>query len=125
MIDHVSVGTRRYAEAVAFYRRVLAPLGIELLRDTGQEAAFGTAERWAFFLYPVPDGDPVTAQGMHIAFAAASRRQVAAVHDGAMAASGRDIFTPRTRPDINETYFGAMFHDLDGHRIEIKTDSPA
>ena len=45
MIDHVSVGTRRYPEAVAFYRQVLAPLGIELLRDTGQEAAFGTAER--------------------------------------------------------------------------------
>ena len=60
---------------------------------------------------------------MHIAFAAASRRQVVEVHAGAMVAAGRDIFTPRTRPDIDETYFGAMFHDLDGHRIEVKTDA--
>ena len=32
-----------------------------------------------------------------------------------------DIFTPRERPDISNTYFGAMFHDLDGHRIEVLT----
>ena len=123
MIDHVSIGTRRYADAVAFYRQALAPLGIELLRDTSQEAAFGTPKRWAFFLYPVADGEPVAAKGMHIAFAAASRDQVAQVHASALAASATDIFTPRTRPDINETYFGAMFHDLDGHRIEVKTDA--
>jgi predicted lactoylglutathione lyase len=38
-----------------------------------------------------------------------------------MAARGADIFTPRMRPDINDTYFGAMFTDLDGHRIEVVT----
>ena len=121
MIDHVSLGTRRYVDAVAFYQRALAPLGITLLRDTGQEAAFGTPERWAFFLYPIDE--PVTAKGMHLAFAATSREQVRQVHAGALAASGNDIFTPRTRPDISATYFGAMFHDLDGHRIEVKTDA--
>jgi hypothetical protein len=42
-------------------------------------------------------------------------------HEAALAAAARDIFTPRTRPDISESYFGAMFHDLDGHRIEVKT----
>ena len=46
MIDHVSLGTTRYAEAVDFYRRALAPLGLALQRDTGAEAAFGTAENW-------------------------------------------------------------------------------
>jgi len=25
------------------------------------------------------------------------------------------------RPDINDTYFGAMYRDLDGHRIEVLT----
>ena len=34
MIDHVSLGTNRYAQAVAFYQRVLEPLGLTLLRDT-------------------------------------------------------------------------------------------
>lgn len=123
MIDHVSLGTRRYAESVAFYSRVLAPLGFELLRDTGSEAAFGTAERWCFFLYPVPDDEPVTARGAHIALGAPGRIAVAATHEAALAASARDIFSPRTRPDVSETYFGAMFHDLDGHRIEVLTNA--
>jgi catechol 2,3-dioxygenase-like lactoylglutathione lyase family enzyme len=122
VIDHVSLGTARYAEAVDFYRQVLAPLGLSLQRDTGAEAAFGTMENWSFFLYPVKPGERVTALGMHLAFGAASRVQVAAVHRAALSASAADLSAPRERPDISSTYFGAMFADLDGHRIEVKTD---
>lgn len=123
MIDHVSLGTTRYAQAVDFYRRALAPLDLELVRDTGQEAGFGAGDRWCFFLYPVDDGSPVTARGMHVALAAPSRAQVEAVHAAALAAAGTDLFTPRERPDISDTYFGAMFLDLDGHRIEVATNA--
>ena len=123
MIDHVSLGTRHYPEAVAFYQRVLAPLGIELLRDTGAEAAFGTASQWSFFLYPVTEDETVTAKGTHVAIGASSQAAVAAVHGAALASAAKDIFTPRPRPDISTTYFGAMFHDLDGHRIEVLTNA--
>jgi catechol 2,3-dioxygenase-like lactoylglutathione lyase family enzyme len=123
MIDHVSLGTRHYAQAVAFYQRALKPLGITLLRDTGAEAAFGTADQWSFFLYPVEEDQHVTAKGTHIALGAASRAVVAEAHTAALAAEGRDIFTPRLRPDVSPTYFGAMFHDLDGHRIEVLTNA--
>ena len=123
MIDHVSLGTTRYADAVDFYRRVLVPLGLSLQRDTGAEAAFGTAEKWSFFLYPVKAEERVTAPGTHLAFGAASRAQVAAMHGAALAARAVDLFTPRERPDVSATYFGAMFTDLDGHRIEVKTDA--
>ena len=121
MIDHLSLGSARYADAVAFYLQALEPLGFRLLRDTGKEAAFGTPERWGFFLYPVDGGERVAAPGMHLAFAAPSRAAVQAAHAAALAVGGADIFTPRTRPDINDTYFGAMFSDLDGHRIEVVT----
>lgn len=121
MIDHVSLGSHRYADAVAFYGRVLAPLGLALLRDTGSEAAFGTAERWGFFLYPAPAAEGVRGAGMHLALAAPSREAVQAAHELALAAGAEDIFTPRLRPDISDTYFGAMFRDLDGHRIEVLT----
>jgi len=123
MIDHVSLGTTRYAASVAFYAQVLAPLGLQLQRDTGGEAAFGTTEQWCFFLYPVPDGKAVTAPGTHVALRAPSRAAVSQAHAQALAASARDIFTPRTRPDISDNYFGAMFHDLDGHRVEVKTSA--
>lgn len=124
MIDHVSIGTHHYTRAVAFYEAALAPLGITLRRDNGQEAAFGIGDQWSFFLYPVDAAKPVVTDGVHVAFAAATRAAVGDSHARALAASGRDIFTPRTRPDINARYFGAMFHDLDGHRIEVKTDHP-
>jgi catechol 2,3-dioxygenase-like lactoylglutathione lyase family enzyme len=123
VIDHVSLGTTRYVESVAFYRQALAPLGVSLQRDTGAEAAFGTPERWAFFVYPVAAGEKVIAPAMHLALSAASRDVVARVHAAALAASAADLFTPRERPDISTTYFGAMFTDLDGHRIEVLTNA--
>jgi predicted lactoylglutathione lyase len=43
-------------------------------------------------------------------------------HALALASQGQDIFTPRERPDISTTYFGAMFKDVDGHRIEVLTN---
>jgi len=124
MIDHVSLGTAHYAQSVDFYRRVLAPLGLALQRDTGAEAAFGTASQWSFFLYPVDAPEPVTARGTHLAFAAPSRAAVAGAHEAALSASAADLFTPRERPDISASYFGAMFLDLDGHRIEVLTNQP-
>jgi catechol 2,3-dioxygenase-like lactoylglutathione lyase family enzyme len=125
MIDHVSIGTHYYSRSIAFYQSVLAPLGISLQRDTGSEAIFGTADHWVFAIYPVPLDDVVLGKGMHLAFGATSRQAVNAVHANALAASAVDISAARVRPDINETYFGAMFHDLDGHRIEVKTDAPS
>ena len=121
MLDHVSFGTTRYSEAVAFYRRMLAPLGYELLRDTGREAAFGTPDRWCFFLYPVEAGVAVAGAGTHLAIAAPSRDSVRGAHAAAMEAAGTDLWSPRERPDIDDRYYGAMFHDLDGHRIEVMT----
>lgn len=124
MIEHVSLGTHSFAAAVGFYESVLAPLGMTLQRRTGGEAAFGDGPRWAFFLYPVPADDGVRAPGMHVAFAAPSRTSVAAVHRTALAAGAADLFAPRLRPDISATYYGAMFTDRDGHRIEVMTNAP-
>ncbi|HEY4081084.1 MAG TPA: VOC family protein [Burkholderiaceae bacterium] len=125
MIEHVSLGTHRYTDATVFYLSVLAPLGLQLQRNTGQEVAFGTPERWSFFLYPIPETEVVSAGGMHVALGAGSREQVQAVYRAALAASAQEIFSPRERPDISPTYFGAMFADLDGHRMEVLTNAAA
>lgn len=121
MIDHLSLGSRRYADAVSFYRSVLEPLGAELLRDTGSEAAFGTAAHWSFFLYPAHEGASVVGNRTHVALRAPSRDAVRRVHAAAVGCGGADLSVPRERPDISPTYYGAMFSDLDGHRIEVLT----
>jgi catechol 2,3-dioxygenase-like lactoylglutathione lyase family enzyme len=123
MVEHVSLGTHRYADAVAFYQRVLAPLGMALLRDTGTEAAFGTPSHWSFFLYPVAAEEKVVAKGTHVALGASSRALVAQVHEVALDSGAQDIFAPRERPDISPTYYGAMFKDLDGHGLEVLTNA--
>ena len=123
LINHVSLGTHHHAESVIFYQHTLAPLGAQLLRDKGNEAAFGTPLRWLFVLYPVAAGESVTAPGTHLAFQAAPRAEVIAVYEQAMSGSAASLFTSRERLDISDTYFGAMFTDLDGHRIEALTDA--
>lgn len=123
MIDHLSLGSHRYTESVAFYREVLAPLGARLLRDTGAEAAFGTPEHWCFFVYPADLDQGVTGHRMHVAWRASNRSAVDAVHAIALAIGAKDVFAPRERPDVSPTYYGAMFTDLDGHRIEVTTDA--
>lgn len=94
-------------------------------RQALQNASYATrfsTTTWSFFLYPVAANEGVTAPGTHLAFQAASRAEVVAVYEQAMLASATSLFTPRERPDISATYFGAMFTDLDGHRIEVLTD---
>jgi catechol 2,3-dioxygenase-like lactoylglutathione lyase family enzyme len=122
MIDHLSLGSKLYPEAVTFYSTVLVPLGADLLRDTGSEAAFGTPERWSFFIYPADAAANVIGDRTHVAFSAASRDAVRRVYAAAIGSGGADILSPRERPEISPTYFGAMFSDLDGHRIEVLTN---
>jgi len=121
MLDHASLGTHAYADSVTFYQQALAPLGLTLQRDTGQEAAFGAGDQWCFFLYPLQPDQPATAAGLHLALRAGSRAAVQAAHAAALAAGGTDLFSPRERPDISASYYGAMFADADGHRIEVLT----
>jgi catechol 2,3-dioxygenase-like lactoylglutathione lyase family enzyme len=122
MIDHVSIGSENYSESVAFYRAALAPLGIGLQRDKGDEAAFGTDEHWGFYVYPVEPGRQIIAPRMHIAFTAPSRAEVERAHVVALASGAREVRAPQERPDISKTYYGGLFTDLDGHKIEILTN---
>lgn len=123
MIDHVSIGSRNYPGSVAFYCAMLAPLGISLQRDTGAEASFGTTEHWSFFVYPLGASEEPVAPKMHIAFAAPSRAVVERSHAVALAVGARAVREPGPRPDISATYYGAIFTDLDGHKIEILTNA--
>lgn len=123
MIDHLSLGTHRFEVAVEFYRIVLSPCNIELLRQKENEAAFGTTAQWGFFLNRLGDAEPATAAGMHLAFSAVSREIVQQVFEAGLEQGGAPIFSPRERPDISPSYFGAMFRDLDGHKIEVVTNA--
>jgi catechol 2,3-dioxygenase-like lactoylglutathione lyase family enzyme len=115
MLDHVTIGVRDLAQAMAFYDRALRPLGIERLYAEGERFAGYGANRKAFFWIGLRE-TPQT--GAHIAFTAPDRETVDRFHAEALAAGGRDNGPPGLRPHYHSGYYGAFVLDPDGHNIE-------
>lgn len=119
-LSHVSLGTNRFAEAVAFYDKVLATLGIRRVMDESAHQAIAYGRVYPEFWIQTPhDGQPAqTANGVHIAFFAATPEQVHAFYEAALAAGGKDDGAPGPRPHYSKAYYGCFVRDLDGHKIE-------
>jgi catechol 2,3-dioxygenase-like lactoylglutathione lyase family enzyme len=122
MLDHVSIGVSNIAQAIAFYDRALAPLGIERLYSEGTDAFGYGADKKAFFWIGLREA---IRTGAHIAFAAKDRASVDAFHAAALAAGGRDNGGPGLRPHYHANYYGAFILDPDGHNIEAVCHRPA
>jgi catechol 2,3-dioxygenase-like lactoylglutathione lyase family enzyme len=116
VIDHIGVGVRDYEESLDFYSRALAPLGLELVAETGTDnraAGFGYKGRDDFWIH---EGRPLGR--MHVAFEAQSREQVDAFHAAAVEAGARDNGAPGVRPQYSATYYAAYVLDPNGNNIE-------
>jgi catechol 2,3-dioxygenase-like lactoylglutathione lyase family enzyme len=122
MLDHVSISVSNIAQAIAFYDRALAPLGIERLYSEGTDAFGYGADKKAFFWIGLREA---IRTGAHIAFAAKDRASVDAFHAAALAAGGRDNGGPGLRPHYHANYYGAFILDPDGHNIEAVCHRPA
>lgn len=136
-IDHLNIGVTDAARARDFYVRALAPLGIELTLSIPPEQAEpgGDQERaqgWMFGFASKANpykpffwllGDVAVGRGLHVAFAAATRDQVDAFHEAALAAGGRDYGAPGIRR-YHDAYYGAFVRDSDGNNIEAVCHSP-
>ena len=118
MIDHTSLGVRDYDLAVTFYTACLAPLGYSPQRVKADEAAFGTADNWGFFLYPVSADKSIVGEKNHVAFRAGSRDAVAAFNHTAVANGAKQVRPVGPRPDIGPEYYGTVLTDPDGHTLE-------
>lgn len=126
ILDHIGFPVTDYARSLAFYKKALAPLGIELLKEVSLSedgsdgyAGFGR-HRPQFWI-----GTGSALKGrLHVAFSAASRQEVQAFYDAALVAGGRDNGPPGLRPHYHEDYYGGFVLDPDGHNIEAVTHLP-
>ena len=118
MIDHISIGVRDVPKAKRFYDAALKPLGYACLSEGegslgyGRDAValwIGVAER------PVPADEK---SGLHLCFAAPTRKSVDAFHAAALKSGGRDNGKPGLRADYGPNYYAAFVVDPDGYRIE-------
>lgn len=121
MIDHVSIQVRDLERSAAFYRAVLAPLGLTVLADRPATVGFG--KRYPeFWLNVRPEGGPAPADtGHHVCLRAPDQRAVEDFHRIALAEGGRDDGAPGERQAAVTTYYGAFIRDPDGNRVEAVT----
>jgi catechol 2,3-dioxygenase-like lactoylglutathione lyase family enzyme len=120
ILDHIGVAVRDFAKSATFFRRALAPLGIQTVLEGEGWAMLGKDGRPEFWIgvHGIPPGP------IHIAFAAENREQVRAFHRAALAAGGRDNGAPGIRAKYHPDYYGAFVFDPDGHNIEAVCHRP-
>ncbi len=122
MLDHVGFAVADAERSKRFYEAALAPLGITLIMSVtpAQTESGGTAHGFG------SDGKPYfwfgdnerVGEGTHVAFAVATRAEVDAFYEAALAAGGRDNGAPGLRPHYHPDYYGAFVLDPDGMNIE-------
>ena len=120
ILDHIGLAVRDFAKSSTFFRRSLAPLGIQTVLEGEGWAMLGKEGRPEFWIgvHGIPPGP------IHIAFAAENREQVRAFHRAALAAGGRDNGAPGIRTKYHPDYYGAFVFDPDGHNIEAVCHRP-
>jgi catechol 2,3-dioxygenase-like lactoylglutathione lyase family enzyme len=122
MIDHVGFAVTDAEVSRGFYEAALAPLGLSLIMTVpaeengsgGTAHGFGTEGNPFFW---IGDKERV-GEGTHVAFTAATREQVDAFHEAALAAGGTDHGPPGPRPQYGPDYYAAFVLDPDGLNIE-------
>ncbi len=120
MLDHIGVQVADVEASLAFYLRSFAPIGMrEAMRfPVGETFVVGMSG---------PDGIPsfwlspaaaTEAREIHVAFRAADREAVDAVHEAAVTAGAEVLHAPREWPEYHPGYYGVFLRDLDGHNVE-------
>jgi len=112
LIDHVFNQVRDLKAAANFYRKVLEPLGLEVLADRPATVGFG--KRYPeFWLNARPDAPTARADtGHHVCLRERSIEAVDAFHRIALAEGATDDGAPGDRQAAMTVYYGAFIRDL-------------
>jgi|SRR5918998_4992768 catechol 2,3-dioxygenase-like lactoylglutathione lyase family enzyme len=120
MLDHIGLQVTDVEAALAFYLRTFAPIGMrEVMRfphgDAFVVGLSGPDGAPNFWLAPATGTET---RELHLAFCAADRHTVDAVHDAAVEAGAEILHVPREWPEYHPGYYGVFLRDLDGHNVE-------
>jgi catechol 2,3-dioxygenase-like lactoylglutathione lyase family enzyme len=119
VLDHVGLAVSELAAARAFYVAALEPLGFGVVMEFPGVIALGLAGQPELWMHQGAPSAPI-----HIAFHAADRARVDAIHAAALAARGTDNGAPGLRPQYHPGYYGAYVLDPDGNNVEAVCHQP-
>jgi catechol 2,3-dioxygenase-like lactoylglutathione lyase family enzyme len=119
ILNHTSVSVVDAKKSYAFYDAVLGCVGATRVMEHPGAVAYGK-QFPEFWVHPetFDGGEPQTANGVHFSFNAASKDEVQAFYEAALANGGSDDGEPGPRPDYGEPYYGCFVRDPDGHKLE-------
>lgn len=120
--DHLAVKTSDYEKSLIFYDAILAPLGIK--RVMPREGACGFGIDRPFFWLRTPEEEQDPTKRAHIAFSAASKKEVDDFYSAGLQAGGTGHGAPDYRKNYTAGYYAAFVLDLDGNNIEAVYRDP-
>ncbi len=119
IMSHVSIGTNNFEKAVAFYDKVLGTIGAKRIIEVGDFAIAWGKQFPEFWVQKPHDGKAAeTANGIHFAFLATSKKMVDDFYNTGVAMGATDAGKPGPRVEYSEAYYGCFMRDLEGHKIE-------
>ncbi len=115
MIDHFEIKVVDFDACIAFYSKVLTPVGIELKWSDEAAAGFGLVgeANTRFLIEKGGQSAPC-----HIAFKANDKASVEAFHKAGIEAGFTCHGEPGLREQYAPNYYAAFFYDPDGNNIE-------
>ena len=120
MIDHIGIQVADVEASLAFYLRAFEPIGMrEAMRiPDGDAFVVGLSGTDGVPTFWLSRGRAAETRELHLAFRAADRGAVDAVHRAAVAAGAEVLHAPREWPEYHPGYYGVYLRDLDGHNVE-------
>jgi catechol 2,3-dioxygenase-like lactoylglutathione lyase family enzyme len=122
MFDHIGIQVADVEATVAFYLRVFAPLGMRETKrfehDGALIVALATGNNPALWFSPAQGAET---RELHVAFPAADRAAIDAVHAAALDAGVEVLHAPREWPEYHPGYYAVFLRDPDGHNVEAVT----
>jgi catechol 2,3-dioxygenase-like lactoylglutathione lyase family enzyme len=116
MIGYVTLGTNDLNNAVPFYDKIAAEMGIGRFMESDTFVAWGSEDGGAGLGVTAPfDGKPMTVgNGVMVALEAEDKEQVDRIYKLALSLGGTDEGPPGQR---GEGFYAAYFRDLDGNKL--------
>jgi len=124
VISHLSLGVRDLGRSGDFYDAILAPLGVVRVWESETGLGYGPpGGNDKLALFEVKE-DVRLAAGprFHLAFSAPSPEAVDAFYDAAITNGGHCEGRPGIRERYGPDYYAAFIRDLDGHKLEAKSE---
>ena len=120
MIGYVMVGTNNLSASVAFYDRVLEPLGLVRVDTQEDMAAYAQKNKQKeiefYVCKPYNKKVATHGNGTMIAFEAETKEIVARFYELGLLHRGESEGEPGARPTENDPYY-AYIRDIDGNKI--------